>query len=60
LCGGFFFFLQGGGRPLAPRFLCTYDNDLYPTDLKYIPPANRQKKDGNLKAAVQIQRLYIL
>lgn len=42
-------------------FLCTTDNDLYPTDLDYyIPPANRQKKDGNLKAAVQIQRLYIL
>lgn len=42
-------------------FLCTTDNDPYPTDLDYsIPPANRQKKGGNLKAAAQIQRLYIL
>ena len=42
-------------------FLCTSDNDLYPTDLDYyIPPVNRQKKDGNLKAAAPIQRLYIL
>lgn len=42
-------------------FLYTTDNDLYPTDLDYyITPANRQKKGGNLKAAAQIQRLYIL
>lgn len=42
-------------------FLCTTDNDLYPTDLDYyITPENRQKKGGNLKAAAQIQRLYIL
>jgi len=26
----------------------------------YIPPANRQKKGGNLKAAAPIQRVYIL
>jgi len=26
----------------------------------YITPENRQKKGGNLKAAAQIQRLYIL
>ena len=55
-----FFCLHIVGRPLVARFLCTYDNDLYPTDLKYIPPANRQKKGGNLKAAAPIQRLYIL
>ena len=57
-----FFCLHIVGRPLVARFfLCTTDNDLYPTDLDYyIPPANRQKKDGNLKAAAPIQRLYIL
>jgi len=57
----FFFCLHIVGRPLVARFLCTYDNDLYPTDLDYyITPENRQKKGGNLKAAAQIQRLYIL
>ena len=56
-----FFCLHIAGRPLVARFLYTTDNDLYPTDLDYyIPPANRQKKGDNLKAAAQIQRLYIL
>lgn len=55
----FVYILQGDLWSLV--FLCTTDNDLYPNDLDYyIPPANRQKKDGNLKAAALIQRLYIL
>lgn len=55
----FVYILQGDLWSLV--FLYTTDNDLYPTDLDYyIPPANRQKKGDNLKAAAQIQRLYIL
>ena len=37
-------------------FLCTTDNDPYPTDLDYsIPPANRQKKGGNLNDIIPLE-----